>query len=355
MAPAPSMYTSGTCAGAREGARKQADDEDDDEDCAVCVELGINTTVSSPVLLLRQQIADAYDDDAFYAGRTDVLVFVDRFSKMVNLAPVAADGLLTSQLSGSSTWRSDTTVYRSPSCRIAILATHPRSGQFVLLGTRLLMSTAAHPETDEQTERVNCVLEDVLRSYATYFPSWSSFKFALNNATHALTGLTPFFVNNAQHPRVLVLPVVQSSNSSATSTLGGGGRETTPKSVQPSSDPPQSDESSPQAPAAEVYVVENHALLGVAYEELAAVDAAMPAASTVTNFVLKPTSTPIDSTAMSKLLVHHQVVKLLCVTPSRSLLISRRRAQIGEAGRTRCPYVEATEYSYPRMESKAAR
>ncbi|GMF50655.1 unnamed protein product [Phytophthora fragariaefolia] len=35
------------------------DNEDDDEDCAVCMELGINATVSSPVLPLRQQIADA--------------------------------------------------------------------------------------------------------------------------------------------------------------------------------------------------------------------------------------------------------------------------------------------------------
>ncbi|KAE9054173.1 hypothetical protein PF010_g32652 [Phytophthora fragariae] len=45
---------------------------------------------------------------------------------------------------------------------------------FAVLGTRLLMSTAAHPETDAQTERVNRVLEDVLRSYATSFTSWSS-------------------------------------------------------------------------------------------------------------------------------------------------------------------------------------
>ncbi|RAW38204.1 hypothetical protein PC110_g5568 [Phytophthora cactorum] len=48
------------------------------------------------------------------------------------------------------------------------------------------MSTAAHRKTEGQTERVNRVLEGVLRIYSTSFKSWSSFlpmvEFALNNA-----------------------------------------------------------------------------------------------------------------------------------------------------------------------------
>ncbi|KAJ0392880.1 hypothetical protein ATCC90586_010562 [Pythium insidiosum] len=75
---------------------------------------------------------------------------------------------------------------------------------FRLLDTRLQMSTAAHPETDGQTERMNRVLEDILRSYATSFQSWSEFlplvEFAINNAVHASTGLTPFYVNYGRHP-----------------------------------------------------------------------------------------------------------------------------------------------------------
>ncbi|GAB9477989.1 hypothetical protein Gpo141_00015215, partial [Globisporangium polare] len=77
---------------------------------------------------------------------------------------------------------------------------------FELFGTRLLMSTAAHPETDGQTERANRVIEDILRSYATSFASWSDSlpmtEFAINNAVHSSTGLTPFYANNARHPRV---------------------------------------------------------------------------------------------------------------------------------------------------------
>ncbi|GMF15038.1 unnamed protein product [Phytophthora fragariaefolia] len=182
---------------------------------------------------------------------------------------------------------------------------------FAPLGTRLLMSRAAHPETDGQTERVNRVLEDVLRSYATSFPSWISFlpmaEFALNNATHASTGLTPFFVNNTRHPRVPALLAVRSSNPPANSTLGGGGRAPTSQSVQSSSDPPQSDESYHET-AAEVHAVEGHVLHGEAYEELAAVDAAMPAASTVVNFASKPSPMPIDSAAVSELQLYRQAV-----------------------------------------------
>ncbi|GMF36893.1 unnamed protein product [Phytophthora fragariaefolia] len=71
------------------------------------------------------------------------------------------------------------------------------------------MSTASHPETDGQTVRANRVVEDVLRSFATSFKSWGSFvpmvEFALNNAVHALSGLTPFYVNYSRHPRVPAL------------------------------------------------------------------------------------------------------------------------------------------------------
>ncbi|GMF35741.1 unnamed protein product [Phytophthora fragariaefolia] len=80
-----------------------------------------------------------------------------------------------------------------------------------------------------------------------------------------------------------------------------------PQSVQSSSDPPPSD-GPHQETTAEVHGVEGHALHGVAYERLAPVDAAMPAASTVANFAPKPAPTPINSAAVSELLLHRQAV-----------------------------------------------
>ncbi|KAE9160890.1 hypothetical protein PF004_g31016 [Phytophthora fragariae] len=82
------------------------------------------------------------------------------------------------------------------------------------------MSTADHPQTDGQTERVNRVLEDILRSVCAAEPTkWSTLlpqvEFALNNAVHSSTGFTPFYVNGLRHPRTpLTLPPA--------SNLGGG-------------------------------------------------------------------------------------------------------------------------------------
>ncbi|KAE9023752.1 hypothetical protein PF005_g4797 [Phytophthora fragariae] len=91
---------------------------------------------------------------------------------------------------------------------------------FRLLGTRLDMSTAGHPQTDGQTERVNRVLEDILRSVCAAEPTtWSTLlsqvEFALNNAVHSSTGFTPFYVNGLRHPRT---PLTLTPASS----LGGG-------------------------------------------------------------------------------------------------------------------------------------
>jgi hypothetical protein len=40
-----------------------------------------------------------------------------------------------------------------------------------VLGTKLDMSTADHPQTDGQTERVNRVVEDILRSIGAETPA----------------------------------------------------------------------------------------------------------------------------------------------------------------------------------------
>eukprot|EP00253_Pinus_taeda_P007149 PITA_07149 len=64
---------------------------------------------------------------------------------------------------------------------------------------KLNFSTAYHPQTDGQTERVNQVLEDMLRAYVMLKPSqWEEYlhlvEFSYNNGYHTSTQLSPFEV-----------------------------------------------------------------------------------------------------------------------------------------------------------------
>lgn len=67
------------------------------------------------------------------------------------------------------------------------------------------VSTAYHPETDGQTERVNQTLEQYIRIYCTYqqddWVQWLPLaEFAYNNADHASTGTSPFRANYGFDP-----------------------------------------------------------------------------------------------------------------------------------------------------------
>ncbi|KAG3086757.1 hypothetical protein PI124_g18196 [Phytophthora idaei] len=133
----------------------------------------------------------------------NALVFVDRFSKMIHLIHMPD----TVTVADTAVHFIDAVFRHNGLSESTVSDCDPRftsafwSKPFELSGTRLLMSTVAHPEMDGQTERVNRILEGVFRRYATSFASWRSLlplaEFALNIAVHTSPVLTPFFVNNA--------------------------------------------------------------------------------------------------------------------------------------------------------------
>jgi hypothetical protein len=66
-----------------------------------------------------------------------------------------------------------------------------------LQGTKLHFSSAYHPETDGQTERINCCIEQFLRAFVHEQPSrWSKLlswaEFHHNTTFSSATGMTPF-------------------------------------------------------------------------------------------------------------------------------------------------------------------
>jgi hypothetical protein len=76
-----------------------------------------------------------------------------------------------------------------------------------LLGTSLNMSTAFHPETDGQSERMNRTLEQMLRSYVNYkVNDWDEYlvscEIAYNNSIQSSSGYSPFYLNCGYHMRL---------------------------------------------------------------------------------------------------------------------------------------------------------
>ncbi|GMF26140.1 unnamed protein product [Phytophthora fragariaefolia] len=162
-------------------------------------------------------------------GNTGILVFVCRLSKMAHLAPVLdkVTGEQAARLFVDCVFRyhglpdtidSD----RDPRFTAAFWKT-----LFRLLETKLSMSTADHPQTDGQTERVNCVLEGTPRSVCAEAPrTWSDMlpvvEFALNYAVHASTGFTPLYLNGLRHPQV---PLTLRGGTRSSGLRGGGARK----------------------------------------------------------------------------------------------------------------------------------
>jgi len=77
--------------------------------------------------------------------------------------------------------------------------------QMLEIDTKL--STAFHPQTDGQTERMNQELEQYLRMFINHrqeqWPEWlGTAEFAYNNKMYTGTKVSPFQANHRQNPRM---------------------------------------------------------------------------------------------------------------------------------------------------------
>lgn len=143
-------------------------------------------------------------------GNDTLVVFVDRLTKMIHVVASCGEGLdapSVAQLYFSTVVRH----HGVPTSLISDRDTRFTS-QFwrtlaKLCGTKLAMSTANHPQSDGQTERANRTIIEMLRGYcAPLGDRWDrhlvSMEFAYNDSVHPSTGVTPFYFNSGQHPRV---------------------------------------------------------------------------------------------------------------------------------------------------------
>ncbi|KAL0536697.1 hypothetical protein IC582_025657 [Cucumis melo] len=132
-------------------------------------------------------------------GFTVIWVVVDRLTKSAHFVPGKSTYTTSkwAQLYMSEIVRLHGVPVSIVSDRDARFTSKFWKGLQTAMGTRLDFSTAFHPQTDGQTERLNQVLEDMLRACALEFPgSWEShlhlMEFAYNNSYQATIGMAPF-------------------------------------------------------------------------------------------------------------------------------------------------------------------
>jgi len=103
-------------------------------------------------------------------GYTKIWVIVDRFSKMAHFIPLKTEEHIKelALIFLKEIWR----LHGLPETIISNRDTRFTSKFWMslmqLLQVKLNVSTAFHPETDGQTERINQTLEQYLRSYCLY-------------------------------------------------------------------------------------------------------------------------------------------------------------------------------------------
>ncbi|MBW0575672.1 hypothetical protein O181_115387 [Austropuccinia psidii MF-1] len=153
------------------------------------------------------------------------LVVVDRFSKMARFLP--AYGTITAldlaQIFISHVFSNHGLPVSIVSDRGSLLVSSLWTQLCQQLKISRDLSTAFHPETDGQTERVNQILEQYLRMYVSHHQdgcyTWLPLaEFAYNNAEDSSTKQSPFFTIYGRNTRFYSIHVSQDSPAGKVST-----------------------------------------------------------------------------------------------------------------------------------------
>jgi transposase InsO family protein len=134
-------------------------------------------------------------------GKNCIMVIVDRFSKYAHFLPLAHP---FSPLQVTKMFASQ--IYRLHGLSLSIVSDHDKvftsqlwQELFCLAGVSLNMSSAYHPQTDGQTERVNQCVETFLRCFiSACLTKWINWiylaEFWYNMTWHSSLNYSPFFV-----------------------------------------------------------------------------------------------------------------------------------------------------------------
>jgi hypothetical protein len=141
------------------------------------------------------------------SGYDSILVVVDKNTKLAHFIPtmetIGANG--TAPLYLQHIWKLHGTPQDIISDRGAVFISKFMRRLCQLLCINPSITTAFHPQSNGQTERINEILEQYLRMFTTQREDdWADLlplaEFAYNNSTHSSTGFSPFYTTYGYHP-----------------------------------------------------------------------------------------------------------------------------------------------------------
>ncbi len=162
-----------------------------------------------------------------------ILVIVDRLTKMVHYEPVKVtiDAPSLAEVIIDVVVRHHRVPESIVTDRGLLFTSKFWSSLCYFLGIQKKQSTTFHPQTDDQTERQNSMMEAYLRAFVNLEQDdWARLlpmtEFAYNNAKNTSIGHSPFELNCGYHPRVSFKEDVNPrSRSRSTNELGKELRE----------------------------------------------------------------------------------------------------------------------------------
>ena len=160
------------------------------------------------------------------AGFDAIVVFVDRLTKYVHIAP-------TTTKCTAKAWADLFVQHIFCNHGLPLEIISDRGPQFASKYAQALadrmsinwnMSTAFHPQTDGQTERMNRTVEDMLRHFVSpTMTNWDELlvhvQFAINNAWQESVQNTPFYLKHGRHPRTLLAVSLDKKRSSSQKSI----------------------------------------------------------------------------------------------------------------------------------------
>ena len=144
-------------------------------------------------------------------GHDQLWVIIDRFTKMAHFLPLRMEEKTAAGLAiifAREVWKYQGLPADIVSDRDSRFTLETWKEFLRLLGIWPRMSTAFHPQTDGQTERLNQTIEAYLQAFVSKEQDdWVRLlpmaKFAYNNSTTTGNGMSPFYTNYSFHPAAM--------------------------------------------------------------------------------------------------------------------------------------------------------